>query len=688
MALLSGLSAEQNVIMRCLRVWLLCVGLVVAGCNSRDTDSSPDSAVGSTSTQVDGDSTTSEAGPVDGSTSTTPVGSTGSTVPLAESAVRVIDERSRNPAEWLVAGFEWFPDAFVPLDVAWDSDGRPVFVYWVGLEAHPDFGALPSEQADALGWGSVRLARCADPVCRSGFDVSDDAVSLMWPGPVVGAINIDIAGDGSLVMVAGEMFVPYSQWSASQFGPPAGRQLFVVCDDSLCGSAVERPFEEVITGPLSDHDHPAVKVNGSGSVVLAYRTGPVEQEVLHLAVCAEPSCAELATITVIDQEVIGYQLMVDPQGRPAVVYSRWGENTNRYVACTDSSCSALTDPVVLTEQPGFLRPLSVGDRTRFWFQPYDPSDPQWPSKPVDDQVIECLEMTCANKSVTPVLSRAPVVPTNAVFAEEICGKPVSVGPSGELVLSWCDLESGTRQVLVCDDIDCTDSSLVTVPESANGIVGFVMFDPDGAPRLVTGGTRGLRITALGHFASQDTESGPLRIEEGPNMAIGEKCTDPAGDIIGLRDDPIAASAADLISVEVDITPTEIVVTYQLAIDDDDDLTAAAERLPAGSENYTIWLERSDGTLAATLEGFASGGWLYTSGIGRVYLDMHSHPDWFDGIVETTNGATLKQRWSLDKLNTYLEGSDLDPVTGQAKWFATVGSGMGGATWYDRCPNDQ
>lgn len=450
------------------------VALVASACATNDTSRGQPATSGSDTT----------IGPPPSVSTDTPAGS----------AVRVIDDRSRNPASW--SGDYGLPDdALVPLDVVYEPGGGLVIAYWVGLE-DSDLGSLPAEVAEQIGWGSIRLAGCADRECADPVEISDDVFSSIWPDGGGDSVDIGVLTDGSVVMSIGEIWVPRVEWEPDQMTPPPGRRLLVVCDSVECAAPLVKDFNVIIGDPLEARERPQLDVSATGHLVLAYRTGPLESEQLRIAVCADSTCSSFTSVVDIDQPVLGYELFIDGLGRPGVLYQRWDEEPTRLAVCARADCVGAVDRVVLVDRAGNATPLvGPGDALAFWFVPYEPTE-SFPDEPIEPLLIECEDMGCQDARVIAALDQFPTVPTNATFSDPICGQHVAFSPEGLLTISWCQNEAWERHVVVCDEPACHTGTDISVPDNASGLFTHVRHTSIGEPVLIFGGTNGLRIVNI------------------------------------------------------------------------------------------------------------------------------------------------------------------------------------------------
>lgn len=495
---------------------VMVVVILAAGCSGDD-----DAGVVVGPTSSAGEGSTPELSPSSESGATVaPVGSpepnTSSPIPqtsapaaspdssAAAPVVRVIDDEPRNPTSWSDE-YGMPPDGFVPIGVGYGIDDLPWILYWVGLEAYPDPESLPAEVAEVIGWGSIRLARCEDPDCSGNVELTYEVTTTIWLGGP-GALDVGVLDDGSLIMSVSEM------WPSSQSGPGnlPGQRLLVVCGDVQCSDVVVQPFSEVINDPLdpgvSPHGQPQVAVSGSGQPVIAYLTGPNEAEVLRVAACGDRLCDTFDAVVEIDQPVIWFELFIDAQGQPAVLYRRWNEDAIWLATCTDTECSSEPDSVLLIDEPGNIWPLTTPNTNpAFWFAPYEPgpneaSQLAFNAEPVEMAVIECLDALCEQTRTVSALDEIDSIPTNLAFpGDAFCGQPVSVGLDGPPIISWCG-DDGTRSVVRCDEPTCRTGTETSVPAEIGGIFAHILYTANNGPILAVGGeTEGLRLVYIGRL---------------------------------------------------------------------------------------------------------------------------------------------------------------------------------------------
>ena len=415
--------------------------------------------------------------------------------------VRVVDDEPRNPTSWSDE-YGMPPDGFVPIGVGYGIDDLPWILYWVGLEAHPDPESLPADVAEVIGWGSIRLARCEDPDCSGNVEVTDEVTTTIWLGGPGGLANVGVLDDGSPIMSLSEM------WPSSQSGPGnlPGQRLLVVCGDAQCSDVVVQPFSEVINDPLDPWHRPQVAVSGSGQPVIAYLTGPTEAEVLRVATCGDRLCDTLGSVVDIDQPVNGFELFIDAQGRPVVLYQRWNEDANWLATCTNTECSSEPNPVLLIDAPGNVGRLTTANTDpAFWFTRYEPgpnyeSQLAFNAEPVEIAIIECLDPLCEQTRTVSALDEIASIPTNQAFqGDPICGQPVSIGPHGPPIISWCG-DDGTLSMVFCDDLTCQTGTETSVPAEIGGIFAHVLYSANNGPILAVGGyDEGLRLVHIGRL---------------------------------------------------------------------------------------------------------------------------------------------------------------------------------------------
>jgi hypothetical protein len=420
------------------------------------------------------------------------------------SGVRVVDDVPRNPSSW-VEDHGVPADGFVPIGAGTGSDGVAWMAYWVGLEYHEDPESLPAEVAEAVGWGSVRLARCPDPGCSGDAVLAGEVTSALWLGGPQGAADVAALPDGSVVMSLGELSPAWDEIDPDA-GPQAGRRLWVACEDQDCSDPEVREFSELIEDPLDPWDRPRIAVSGSGAPVIAYLTGDEEARRLRVAVCADRSCDAFTSVVDIDQAVGGFDLFSDGQGRPAVLYERPGDPTKWLAACVDATCSVQPDPVAITHTQGNIGPLVREDADlAFWFTSYEPgpnqeSQERFMAEPVDMSIIECLSASCDQTRSVRAMTDLASVPTNLKFpGEPFCGEPIFIGPDGLPVISWCQGDDSSRErvVVLCDDLTCQTGTTIVVPADAAGIFAQFIHTPNTGPLVLIGGERsGLRLVNI------------------------------------------------------------------------------------------------------------------------------------------------------------------------------------------------
>ncbi len=384
-------------------------------------------------------------------------------------AVRIVDDEPRNPESW-VDDYGLPHDGFVPVEAGYGADGLPWVLYWVGLPSAIDDSPLPEAVTDAIGWGSLRIARCTDTSCSGLIEVSSDLLSTRWlerPD----SLGVDVLADGSPIIALSEVLV--------------------VCNDARCDNPTERSFVELISDPLTPSTRPQIAVTGSDLPVIAYLTGATEAETLRVAVCADPLCTTRTDVVDIDQPVRGFELFIDGQGHPAVLYWRWHEQSTQLATCTDPTCSTAPNTVTLTEQMGNVTPVVRSDTDlAFWFATYRPgataeTQEAFMAEQVEATLIECLDSTCSQTRALPALDRLTSPPTNGEFAG---GDALAIGPNAMPAFSWRSDDSGleTRTLVRCDDLACRTGTPTRIPAEADGVFTDILHIPSGEQIFVVG----------------------------------------------------------------------------------------------------------------------------------------------------------------------------------------------------------
>jgi hypothetical protein len=241
---------------------------------------------------------------------------------------------------------------------------------------------------------------------------------------------------------------------------------------------------------------------------------------------------------------------------------------------------------------------------------------------------------------------------------------------GQISAALLSFESGTPIPVIAWTIDYETMTFVELADPSTVTLGDC-YTP--APRPPSDSASRDNVP----FAAAMTE-----VREGSRMLLGSACNDPVGDVVGNPSGgDLAREAADLVDVSVQLTDTEVVITYRF--ETSTGINEGAASLIPLQENYSVWLVTPEGQVFATLESFHSGEWLYIAGIHDEDVSFHSHPDWISGVTETVEGDRMVQRWSREKLETQLGG---EYTLENLEWFVTTGGGMGGPEWFDRCPD--